>query len=202
MSYISYERTWPIFRPKVHPYQVWSRLVRAAMGSEPQSPLIRSLSTHLTNYVYHEQTCPRPRPRVHLFQVWPRSENNWTCESGNGLSRSESFINSLSASLTSYDSNEQTRLRLRLKMSPCQVSPRSENNCTLGNDNGLIRSDWLIILLSVHLMSYVSRELLWPRPTPKVYPFQFWLWSEKNCTRESGNRLSTQESLISSLSAS
>ena len=51
------------------------------------------------------------------------------------------------------------------------------------------RSNSLISSLSIHLMSYVSHERTRPRSWTKVCPNQVWPWSEKNCTRESANRV-------------
>ena len=50
-------------------------------------------------------------------------------------------------------------------------------------------------------MSYISHERTLPRSCPLVRPYQVWPQSEKNCTRESANRLSRSNQLISSLSA-
>ena len=86
-------------------------------------------------------------------------------------------------------------------MRPYQVWPRSEKNCTRECVNGLSRSKQLISSLSAHLTSSVSRERTHPRSCPQVRPYQVWLWSEKNCTRESVNGLSRSKQLISSLGA-
>ena len=84
---------------------------------------------------------------------------------------------------------------------PHQVRPRSEKDCTRESVNGLRRSKQSISSLSAHLTSSVSRERTRPRSCPQVRPYQVWLRSEKNCTRESVNGLSRSKQLISSLSA-
>ena len=57
--------------------------------------------------------------------------------------------------------------------------------------SGLSRSKWLISSLSARLTSYVSHEQIRPGSYPQVRPYQVWPQSEKNCTQESVNRLSS-----------
>ena len=101
----------------------------------------------------------------------------------------------------SHASHEWTRPRSWPKVHPQQVWPGTEKNCTRDSGNRISRSKWLISSSSTHLTSHVSHEQTRPRSWPKVCPHQVWLWSEKNCTRESVNGLSRSKQLISSLSA-
>ena len=101
----------------------------------------------------------------------------------------------------SYVSHEQTRPRSCPQVRPYQAWPQSEKNCTRENVDGLSRSKQLISSLSAHLTSSVSCEGTRSRSCPQVRPYQVWPRSEKDCTRESVNGLSSSKQLISSLSA-
>ena len=101
----------------------------------------------------------------------------------------------------SYISHERTLPRSCPLVRPYQVWPQSEKNCTRESVNGLSSSKQLISSLSAHLTSSVSRERTRPSSCPQVRPYQVWLRSEKDCTRESVNGLSRSKQLISSLSA-
>ena len=74
-------------------------------------------------------------PKYISYQVWPQSENNYSCESTNGLSRSKWMISWLSPHLTSYVSHERTTPRPCPKIHLYQVRSRSEENCTDECDN-------------------------------------------------------------------
>ena len=101
----------------------------------------------------------------------------------------------------SYISHERNLPRSCPLVRPYQVWPQSEKNCTRESVNELSRSKQLISSLSAHLTSSVSHERTRPRSCPQVLPYQVWLRSEKDCTRESVNGLSRSKQLISSLSA-
>ena len=94
--------------------------------------------------------------------------------------------------LLPFPSPHQVKSHIRGKMKSTKQCSISDHFLyflikTLKSINRLSRSKQLNSLLSIYWTSKISHKLPWLRSRPKVYPYQVWPSSEKNCTRESGN---------------